>query len=236
MKASEAKKADSQKLASSQIPKKRRLPAAERAAVKEAQAQKRVEAVGIVAPDGGLPLVFRRVDTVMLLYRQGRIDARQRAAADDYLLYTQQCQGSIPCALDQSRVRGGGGIAVPSETQLRAAQKLAEASRVLGMIDSALVSLVVVEGHTVQGAARRMYGGKAGQRLVLHVGRRLSDALAALADHWYPPHRARLAGRRYVETDDHAHGDVVEPGRVAHATARRVYGYDEPRRSRKKTS
>ncbi|RIK91756.1 MAG: hypothetical protein DCC73_14940 [Proteobacteria bacterium] len=223
-----------QKLADPRKPKtaaEKRRVAADRAALRDAAAQRLVEPAAINDDDGRLVGVARRVDTIELLYRRKQITSRQRSAADLYARYSHAVIGALPCALDVSRVRGGVGPGAPSEAQLRAAQELAAAARVLGMIDERVIYFVVVEGRTVEGCARAIFGGDGRERLAKHVGLRLRCALEVLADHWYPSARGgAVRGVRYAETDTRSAAGVVERPVVAHATATRVYGYDAGRK------
>ena len=189
------------------------------------------EKVPASADNGALNGVERFVDTVELLYRRRQIDARQYQAAETYREAAERVEGGIPCPLDTSRVRGGGTITSPTEAQLWAAAMLSEAERILGKIDGRIVALVT-GGMGIAEVAITIFGSGRGtprQRDSEHVGRRLREALAALADAWWPtPPAGRIrAVRDAVEpAETRAVAGPVEAGRVAHATGRRVYYSD----------
>ncbi|HSH41620.1 MAG TPA: hypothetical protein VK973_05770 [Arenicellales bacterium] len=162
--------------------------------------------------DGGKVEATRTVDTVTLLYRRGQIDARQYKAADAYRHAAEICGGGIPCALDQSTVRTGGNHS-PTEAQMRAAGVLSDASRILGLLDGRIVSLVAVEGYSIEQVTLHILGPapcgcdadtdrrcgcprKARRSDAEHVGRRLRLALETLADTWWPARGQRRPGIR----------------------------------------
>lgn len=150
--------------------------------------------------DGRKVEATRTVDTIAMLYRRGQIGGRQHRAAEAYREASEICGGSIPCTLDQSRVGGTAGPSSPTEAQLRAAGVLSDAARVLGLLDAKVVSLIAVEGYSIEETAAHIFGvapgGKAKRADAEHVGRRLRIALEALADTWWPPRHARPVGIR----------------------------------------
>lgn len=139
----------------------------------------------------------RTVDTITLLYRRGQIDAPQYRAADTYRHAAEICGGGLRCALDQSVVRGNSDYS-PTEAQLRAAGVLSDASRILGMIDGRIVTMIVVDGYTIEQCAAGFFGvapgGKPKRSDSEHIGRRLRLALETLADSWWPARGRRNAG------------------------------------------
>lgn len=177
--------------------------------------------------DGKLSVPERFIDTVEMLYRRRQIDARQLQAAETYREAIERVEGGIPSPLDTSRVRGGSGIASPTEAQLWAAAMLSEAERILGKIDGRIVALVV-SGMGIAEVALAIFGseqGRARRGDSEHVGRRLREALAALADTWWPaPPAGRIRAVRDPMDVSASAGfsGVVEPGRVAHASRGRV--------------
>lgn len=161
---------------------------------------------------GGKTEATRTVDTITLLSRRGQIDARQYKAADAYRHAAEVCGGGIPCALDQSTVRTGGNHS-PTEAQMRAAGLLSDASRILGLLDGRIVSMVAVEGYSIEQVTLHILGPapcgcdkEPGQRCdcprkarrgdAEHVGRRLRLALETLADAWWPDRNRRPASIR----------------------------------------
>lgn len=175
----------------------------------------------------------RVVDTIELLYRRGQIDADQRQAAGLYLEAWELIQGGVACALDVERVRGSG-IASPTESQLLASRRLAEAGRLLGRLDEQLVALVVCEGHSIQEAAGLLLGvaegGRPSRADAEHIGARLRLALLVLAEAWIfgrAQSRAPLRGTRAAGAEGVTPGETgrrqVERGRVVHATGRKIY-------------
>lgn len=167
----------------------------------------------------------RAQDTIDLLYRRGQIDGRQQWAGLSYRQWWNDCGGSMPCTLDQSRV-GRGAVHGPSPTmaQMLAAERLRDAAHILGIRDERIVRLIVVEGHTIEDVAFAMFGRDATKdRKVRHIGERLRLALESLADHWYPSARESTRGQSASRQEQVIEAGVVEPARVAHATGRRVH-------------
>lgn len=183
-------------------------------------------------PQGRVRMVRRSVDTCDMLYRRGQIDARQRQAAATYRDAADICRGSIPCPLDMDRVRGSG-TPSPTETQLAAANTLADAARILGLIDGRICYLVICDGHSIEDVAGVLFGvansGKPTREDSLHVGRRLRVALTALADHWIPLPNPRIQGMRTaddaqsLQTVIEAGNRIIEQSRGVHATRGRIF-------------
>jgi len=166
----------------------------------------------------------RAQDTIDLLYRRGQIDGRQQLAGLSYRQWWNDCGGSIPCTLDQSRV-GSGSADGPTMAQLLAAERLREAARILGLMDERIVRLVVVEGYTIDDVARMVFGqdGQVKRADALHAGQRLRLALEALAAHWFPQGRGLMRGEEVNRSEQTVQSGVVEPARVVHATERRIH-------------
>lgn len=163
----------------------------------------------------------REVDTIALLFRRRQIDRRQMRAAETYRAAWQVCRGSIPCALASSGPRGAGSRS-PTQTQLEAAETLADAARVLGLADSRLVGCIVCEGWSIQDASERIFGSSRADRE--HAGRRLREALNALADAWWPAAREKIRTARAPDAvPTRSTTDRIEPSPGAHASRRGVY-------------
>lgn len=178
--------------------------------------------------------VERVVDTVEQLYRRGAIGKREREAADLYQHAFDGCLGSIPNPLDRDRARGGSIAGSPTEAQCACARKLADAERVLGKIDGALVRMTVGEGLAVAAAARALFrgdGSAASARDREHAGRRLREALGCLADAWIPTGRGRMRASGVAGGQDGAAPKKmretgpreIERQRGAHATRSGIY-------------
>lgn len=196
-------------------------------AARTAADRRRRERDRITDDEGRIREVHRLADTVELLYRRGQIDARQRAAAITYRDAVDACAGSIPCPLDTTRIRGGG-IPSPTEQALWGAQTLAEAARLLGMIDGRIVNMVVCSGFSIEEAAASLFGvaakGRPKRADCLHVGQRLRTALTVLADVWQPQAKPRMRSRRAAATDEvPVEPGEITPGRVVHATRHRLF-------------
>lgn len=170
----------------------------------------------------------RHVDTVDLLYRRGQIDGRQLAAAMEYREAVDLCRSTGASTLANfDRVRTGG-IASPTEAQMRAAGRIADAARLLGMIDYNLLTLVACDGFTIDQAAARLFGrardGKATRGDSEHTGRRLRVALATLGETWFPtPIKVIRAQRAAADDETAPQPGRIERGRVMHATRWRIF-------------
>lgn len=199
--------------------------------------RRKVEQVRL--PEGGA-LTSRYIDTIDVMFKRKQLDGRQHWAAGVYQRAFDRVNGGAPGSLSRALSGGVGsapGSRMPGDAVMEAAQRLAEAARVLGLIDGRVVALIVGQGHTIEEAAAVMAGrgAKPSTRDTEHVGRRLRDGLTALADAWGFP---RDKGRRNVEAMrapvDHeqvaaflsqvADGTrQIEAGRVAHVTSGGVY-------------
>lgn len=145
------------------------------------------EPVRVVDVEGRIAEAQRIVDVVELMYRRRQVDARQRAAAAMYLEALERIGGGMGSVLGQDGSGGGAAACSPTEAELRAARRLAEAARLLGQIDGRIVAEVVGHGHEVKAVAARLFGRGAGRptpQMVRHVGMRLRLALDVLADAW----------------------------------------------------
>lgn len=148
-----------------------------------------VEQVRVLDSHGVFSAPRRIVDTVDLMYRRGQIDNRQRAAAAIYLEAAERIGSGMGSSLDDERVRASGspGRGSPTDAEMMAARRLAEAARLLGKIDGAIVATVVGQGLEVRETAARLFGrgtGSSTRRMADHVGLRLRLALDMLADQW----------------------------------------------------
>lgn len=165
--------------------------------------------------------VTRVVDPIDLMYRAKQIDAREYQAASAYREAAELLFSGYRCPLDQSVVAGSGGTASPTMAAVKAAAKLHEAARLLGMIDGCVVMLVAGEGMTVAEAAQKMLGGRApSEPEAKAVGGRLRQALQLLATQWFPVRdRAAIVGLRRFDPKamDTRLGEVMR-GSFAHVT------------------
>lgn len=187
----------------------------------------RVTEATAVAEDG-MREVTRVVDSIDLMYRARQIDQRQHDAASAYRRATETLFSGYRCPLDQSEVGGGGGVASPTEAQVRAAARLVDARKMLGMIDGCVVALVVGEGLSVIDAARRIHGGAdPTEREWRAVAGRLRAALDVLADTWFPlrSHGAIVADRKFDPSAllSTRVSEVLQ-GSWAHVTRSKIYG------------
>ena len=137
----------------------------------------------------GVDRVCRVIDTISVMTSRRQIDFRQCRAADDFRDAFDVLAGPPGGSLDFDRVRGGGTPgAPPAAAAMLAAERLADAKRILGTLDFGLVEAVAGHGHSIGEAAKRFTEGK--ERLSTrdeeHVGRRLRDALTSLAHAWHP--------------------------------------------------
>lgn len=235
-------KADGEGLARVAVKSRKRAKPGKRKAGREnapkSTAAQPVESGAVVDPEGRLRVVERRVDTVDMLYRRRQIDARQRQAADMFKNAHDAMIAGIPCALDQSRVGGGSAHSpAPGETALWGAETMAEASRVLGLLDGAILHMVLGNGMTIEEAAARIHGadarGRAGERDAKHVGRRLREALTMLADEWYPVRKGHMVRSGELAGIVAGPAGLIEQGRWAHAGGGRVFTSDDAKRGDK---
>ncbi|HEX2892270.1 hypothetical protein [Vineibacter terrae] len=193
---------------------------ARRADARQAKAAVKVKAAAARAIDGR-----RTRDTIDMLYRRGQIDARQQLAALAYRQWWHDCYGSVPCALDPTRVRSGDvGSGSPTMAQLLGAEKMRQASSVLGSRDAGIVRAVVVDGNSIEEVAGSLFGQgkKAKMSDVRHTGQRLRLALEDLADVWSPQRRTGMRGNGGPRDEQSVRAGMVEPARVSHASLRGV--------------
>lgn len=127
--------------------------------------------------------------------RNGTARAWQRLAAEAYRDAASLCEGRIPSLLTRLPGRPRVGPCSPTETQLSAAQLLAQASALLGAMDAYIVRLVAVAGFSIKECTAHLFGadqtGRPRRSDAEHVGRRLRLALEALAAAWWPEHGPR---------------------------------------------
>jgi hypothetical protein len=115
---------------------------------------------------------------------------------------------------------------------LLAADTLAEAARMLGATDAAIVEMVAGRGSSIEEAARRFAGAKEklSDRDTEYVGRRLRDALRTLAATWHPVSSgSRIRG--HIEEGAKPVGGIsgtrMVDARTAHASETSVRFSDE---------
>jgi len=176
--------------------------------------------------EDGLHEVERVTSSIDHMYRSGQIDMREYQAASQYQRDAEMLFSGYRCPLDQTP-RGKGGVASPTQAQVDAAARITHAARLLGMLDGCVVALVAGEGLTTREAAARMLGNsRPSMREVGAVSGRLRQALAVLADAWFPVMTGTGgmgAMRRFDPmTMDRRLGDVVRGG-WAHATRSKIY-------------
>jgi hypothetical protein len=173
--------------------------------------------------------VTRVLDSVEQMFRSGQIDGRQRAAAERMRAAAALLSGSIPCALDVTRIAGAGGPTSPTEAQFAAGRVLASARKNLGKIDYGVVGMVCCDGHSIAEVAAFVFckaGGKPSARQTDHIGQRLRMALDALAEGWYPAPKARIRAQGVdasVFAANEGESYAIERGRVVHATGWRYF-------------
>lgn len=188
----------------------------------------------------GLDRVERIVDTVDALFRRRQIDQNQMRAAGTYRDAFDALTASIGGSLDLDRIRGGGSPgAPPAPAALLAADVLAEARRLLGKMDHDIVELVCGRGYNIEQTAERVLSASGlkkslSERDVDHIGRRLREALLALAEEWFPVSR-RSSIRGHIEDGAKPTGGNAGvrqiSGRVAHAGEGSVrYSDDEKKK------
>jgi len=144
-----------------------------------------VEHVVVRDEDKRLHEVDRIVVTVEQMRRAGQIDARQFQAAEQYKDAWDAMNSGMPCALDRSRMGGGGGDGSPSDWKLWGYGQIREAGALLGAVDAGMLSDIIGEGHTVKSYASRM-GDVPTEANLRYLGKRFRDALDQLADKWVP--------------------------------------------------
>jgi hypothetical protein len=144
----------------------------------------------------GIDRVDRVIDTIDAMFARRQIDGQQKRAADTYRDAFDVVVGAgLGGAMDFDRVRGGGSPgAPPGPAAMVAAQTLDDAKKTLGTMDSAIVELVVGRGYSIEQAAARVLSSTATKKSLSvrdteFVGKRMRDALSALAEHWHPVSR-----------------------------------------------
>ena len=182
-----------------------------------------VEHVVVRDDDKRLHEVDRIVVTVEAMHRAGQIDRRQFQAAEAYKDAWDAMHSGMPCALDRSRMGGGGGDGSPSDWKLWGYGQIREAGAMLGAVDAGMLNDIIGEGHTIKSYASRM-GDTPTEANLKYLGKRFRDALTQLADKWVPDaggHRIRGTGRAdqfdpaMTGQDEGARGKVAISGRVS---------------------
>lgn len=176
-----------------------------------------VEHVVVRDDDKRLHEVDRIIVTVEAMHRAGQIDRRQFQAAEAYKDAWDAMHSGMPCALDRSRMGGGGGDGSPSDWKLWGYGQIREAGHLLGAVDAGMLNDIIGEGHTVKSYAGRM-GDTPTEANLKYLGKRFRDALAQLADKWVPHTKGgRITGTGRADQfdpamtgkDDAARGRVV---------------------------
>lgn len=184
----------------------------------------------------GIDRVDRVVDTVDVMFRRRQLDAQQKRAADTYRDAFDALTASMGGSMDFDRVRGGSSPgAPPAPTALLAADTVAQAHKILGAMDSAIIEMIVGRGYSIEQCAARTTAGvkKApSDRDTEYVGKRLRDALTTLADEWHPVGGRRSPMRSFIEdgakpVSSAPSGTRVMDVRVAHASETKVTFSDQ---------
>lgn len=131
-------------------------------------------------------------------------------------------RGTMPCTLDLSRARGGGGVGTPTQVLMIASETMESAHKLLGKMDSRIVSAISTDGHSIDGAAKLLYpsnsAGKQARWVAEHVGRRFREALTILAEAWFPRQTlSRIVATPVDKTQMVNVAGAVTPGKVAHS-------------------
>jgi hypothetical protein len=186
-----------------------------------AAAARPVERVTLKDPTGVTRDLQKFVPIAELMQRRGQIDNRQLRAAQRYGEACDALRRGLSSSLEM-RVSGGG-RASPSEAQLLAAELVADAHRILGVMDAKVISLVVCEGFTITEVGDRVSTG-ASRDYCKHIGLRFREGLTLLANAWWPERGSQLVGGLLpgVELQPVTAGEVV-PGAWAHATPHKVF-------------
>lgn len=148
------------------------------------------------------------IDTLKAMHARKQIDHRQFQAASWYRFAFEICAGArikSPLGNDLVASSGPSGSRSPTETSLKAADRLNSANRLLGKVDYDVVALIVGQGFSIAAAAARLYPAKkrGPNRADFEVvGRRLREALETLADVWLPAGRGRPRSRAQIFADD----------------------------------
>jgi hypothetical protein len=164
------------------------------------------------------------------LTQRGHLKPVQVTAAKSYRDAFETAGSSLRGSLGSD---GGGGHSqadkTPAEALLFAAQRLREASSILGEWQGAVVEKIIGRGMTIEECERSMSFGRSADRRRVSERRKviaelLRDGLDRLADRWHPAGKsARIRAHREpgaVPVDTGT--DEFGPVNVAHATAGRV--------------
>lgn len=164
-----------------------------------------------------LHAVDKIIVTVEAMHRAGQIDARQLQAAEAYKDAWDAMNSGMPCALDRSRMGGGGGDGSPSDWKLWGYGQIREAGNMLGRVDAGMLNDIIGEGHTVKSYATRLADSPTEANLK-YLGKRFREALTQLADAWVPHTKSgRIAGTGRADQFDPAMTgkDTTASGKVA---------------------
>ncbi len=189
----------------------------------------------------GVDKVDRVIDPLILM----RLTPRQLQAANIYRdAYQLTGSAGLKSVLDDSKIGGvSPGSRTVSSGHLWAAERLAQATAVLGEYDSIVMRLVCGEGYTIKQATAAMRGttpvrGKDG-KVRMEVAERDRDAIGdryrtandLLAKRWIKPDK-----RRTIEAErGEASTVITKPGKselkiksnVVHASAHKIVGVDK---------
>jgi hypothetical protein len=178
-----------------------------------------VELVDIASPYTGTDRVLRRVDSLARLRGSGIIGDREMRAAERYrTAHETVVSAGIHCAF-ASEPGGAPSSRTPPQQILEAAQTIAEAKKLLGKTDDAVVCGIVVLGHSIGLIAKVLLAGDRHS-----TGHRLRWALSQLADFWFGDERPRR-NHAHREADAQPRAGTtkaVTPAKVAHASRRGV--------------
>jgi hypothetical protein len=182
-------------------------------------ARRGVELVDIASPYTGTDRVLRRVDSLARLRGSGIIGDREMRAAERYRTACETVNSAgIHCAFT-SAPGGSPASRTPPQHVLEAAETLAEAKKLLGKLDDAVVWNIVVWGDSISSAAKSLLAGDRHS-----TGHRLRWALHQLAKLWFgdEPPRRNHAHREADAQPRAGMTKAVTPGKVAHASRRGV--------------
>jgi hypothetical protein len=179
-----------------------------------------LELVDIASPYTGTDRVLRRVDSLARLHRTGVINDREMRAAEHYRTAFETVQSAgIHCAFS-SEPSGSPSSRTPPQQALEAAEALAEARKLLGKTDDAVVWRIVVWGDSIVIAAGILFAGDRHS-----TGHRLRWALFQLADLWFGDDETPRRNHAHREPDAQPRAGMtkaVTPSKVAHASRRGV--------------
>lgn len=150
----------------------------------------------------GIDRVRRRIDIIDAMHRRRQLSERQFRAALRFRDAFEACAGAIGSPLDTSRMGGGTPSgAPPLPAILLAAEDLNAVDKLFGMFDGKILKMIVGQGFSITETAIQVYGlrnNKPRPGTARIIGRRLNDALDALARVWFGMER-RKGGHFHAE-------------------------------------